>query len=121
LREAKRATGRNNSVVNGCAGRSTGVVDEAQELIRERVALFPSSVLLVTSRPQNEEQPNSPLMTIGSPGGRHYLQTWLSAAHIYSHLEQSTGRSTVKTKYTVALSMLAGIAVGAVAIQGLQR
>jgi uncharacterized protein (DUF1330 family) len=35
------------------------------------------------------------------------------------HIEQSSGRCTVKTKYTVALSMLAGIAVGAVAIQGL--
>src|SRR6202051_4573979 len=33
--------------------------------------------------------------------------------------EHRSGRYTVKTKYTVALSMLAGIAVGAVAVQGL--
>src|ERR1700730_17282094 len=35
------------------------------------------------------------------------------------YVKHRLGRHAVKTKYTVALSMLAGVAVGAVAIQGL--
>jgi hypothetical protein len=43
----------------------------------------------------------------------------LSTSIIVGSSTQAKGRDNMKTRYTVALSMLSGIAIGAVAIQGL--
>jgi hypothetical protein len=40
LREAKNAIVRNNSLVNGCAGRSTSVVDEAHSKASDAEGYF---------------------------------------------------------------------------------
>jgi hypothetical protein len=40
LREAKSATGRNNSVVKGCAGRSTSLVDEVTSEVSDAEGYF---------------------------------------------------------------------------------